>query len=170
MGRMLRPYRGVAPRVHPSVFIDASAQVIGDVEIAEESSVWMCAVVRGDVNAVRIGRRTNIQDGAVVHVMAGTHATGIGDEVTVGHGAMIHGCTIEPRCLVGIGAILLNGCRIGTESIVAAGALVTEGTQAPPRSLLMGSPAKVKRTLTDEEAREIRLYADRYVAYRKEYM
>lgn len=166
---MLRPYRGVAPRVHPTAFIDASAQVIGDVEIGEESSVWMCAVVRGDVHRIRIGRRTNVQDGVVVHVMTGTHDTHIGDEVTVGHGAMIHGCTIEPRCLVGIGAILLNGSRVGSGSIVAAGTLVTEEMQVPPRSLVMGSPAKVKRLLTQKEVDEIQLYADRYVGYAKEY-
>jgi len=167
---MLRPYRGVAPRVHPTAFIDASAQIIGDVEIGEESSVWMCAVVRGDVNAIRIGRRSNVQDGAVVHAMTGTHETHVGDGVTVGHAAVIHGCTIEGQCLIGIGAILLNGSRIGAGSIVAAGALVTENMQVPPRSLVMGSPGKVKRLLTQKEVDEIQLYADRYVGYRLEYV
>lgn len=167
---MLRPYRGITPRVHPTAFVDSSAQVIGDVEISDESSVWMCAVVRGDVNVIRVGRRTNIQDGTVVHAMLGTHETHIGDEVTIGHAAVIHGCTIEAQCLIGIGAILLNGARVGAGSIVAAGALVTEDMQVPPRSLVMGSPGKVKRLLTQKEVDEIRLYADRYVTYRLEYI
>jgi len=166
---MLRPYRGTRPRVAPSAFIDESAQVIGDVEIGEESSVWMCAVLRGDVHSIKVGRRSNIQDGAVVHAMTGTHPTAIGDNVTVGHAAVIHGCTIEAQCLVGIGAILLNGCHIGAGSIVAAGTLVTEGMKVPPKSLVMGSPGKVKRLLTQAEVANIQLYADRYVAYRLDY-
>ena len=167
---MLRPYRGVTPRVSPTAFIDSSAQIIGDVEIGDESSVWMCAVVRGDVNVIRVGRRSNIQDGAVVHAMLGTHETHIGDSVTIGHAAVIHGCAIESQCLIGIGAILLNGSRVGAGSIVAAGTLVTENMQVPPRSLVMGSPGKVKRLLTQKEAEEIQLYADRYVQYRMDYM
>ena len=167
---MLRPYRGISPRAHPTAFIDSSAQVIGDVEIGDESSVWMCAVVRGDVNVIRIGNRSNIQDGAVVHGMLHTHETHIGDNVTIGHAAVIHGCTIESHCLIGIGAILLNGARVGTGSIVAAGTLVTENMHVPPRSLVMGSPGKVKRLLTQKEVDEIQLYADRYVAYRTEYL
>ncbi len=167
---MLRPYRGVQPRVASSALIDDSAQVIGDVEIGEESSVWMCAVLRGDVHSITVGRRTNIQDGAVVHAMTGTHPTAIGDGVTVGHAAVIHGCTIEARCLIGIGAILLNGCRIGSGSIVAAGALVTEGMKVPPKSLVMGSPGKVKRLLTQHEVAGIDEYADRYVACRLDYI
>jgi carbonic anhydrase/acetyltransferase-like protein (isoleucine patch superfamily) len=167
---MLRPHRGRLPRVHSSAYIDHSAQVIGDVEDGEESSVWMSVVIRGDVHSIRIGRRTNIQDGTVVHVMKGTHATVIGDDVTIGHAALVHGCTIEDRCLIGMGAILLNGVHVGTGSIVAAGALLVEGMQVPPRSLVMGSPAKVKRTLTDAEVAEIQMYADRYVEYRLDYI
>jgi carbonic anhydrase/acetyltransferase-like protein (isoleucine patch superfamily) len=167
---VLRPHRGIAPTVHPSAFIDDSAQVIGEVEIGEESSVWMCAVVRGDVNAVRVGRRTNIQDGSVVHAMTGTHPTTIGDGVTIGHAAVIHGCTIESQCLIGMGAILLNGSHVGAGSIVAAGALLTEGTRVPPKSLVMGSPGKVKRLLTQAEIASIQQYADRYVDYRLDYM
>ena len=167
---MLRPYRGQLPRVHPSAFIDDSAQVIGDVEIGEDSSVWMCVVIRGDVNRIRIGRRSNVQDGTIVHVMKDTHPTVIGDDVTIGHAAVVHGCTIEDRCLIGMGAMLLNGAHIGADSIVAAGSLVTEGMRIPPRSLVMGRPAKVKRPLTDEEVAEIRWYADNYVAYRLDYM
>jgi len=160
----------VLPRVHPSAFIDDSAQVIGDVEIGEESSVWMAVVVRGDVNRIRIGRRSNIQDGTVVHVMRDTHPTTIGDNVTIGHGAVVHGCTIESQCLIGMGAILLNGAAVGAQSIVAAGALVVEGMKVPPRSLVMGSPGKVKRLLTQAEIAEIQTYADRYVEYRLDYM
>lgn len=157
------------PRVHERAYIDESAQVIGDVEIGEDSSIWMNVVLRGDVNRIRIGRRTNIQDGSVVHVMKGTHPTTIGDNVTVGHAAIVHGCTIHDRCLVGMGAILLNGAEIGTDSIVAAGTLIAEGTKIPPRSLVMGTPGKVRRELTDDEVRGIQAYADRYVEYAREY-
>ena len=163
---MLRSYRGRLPVVHPSAFIDDSAQVIGDVEIGEESSVWMMVVVRGDVHRIRIGRRTNVQDGTVVHVMKNTHPTTIGDEVTIGHAAVIHGCTIEDRCLIGMGAILLNGSHIGSGSIVAAGALVPERMQIPAGSLVMGSPAKVRRPVVEREAADIQMLADRYVSYR----
>jgi carbonic anhydrase/acetyltransferase-like protein (isoleucine patch superfamily) len=167
---MLRPHRGRLSRAHPTAYIDDSAQVIGDVEIGEESSVWMCVVIRGDVHRIRIGRRSNVQDGTVVHAMKDTHPTTIGDDVTIGHGALVHGCTIEDRCLIGIGTILLNGVRIGTGSIVAAGTLLPEGTDVPSRSLVMGVPGKVKRTLGDRDVAEIQMYADRYVAYRRDYM
>jgi carbonic anhydrase/acetyltransferase-like protein (isoleucine patch superfamily) len=166
---MLRPYRGTLPRVHPTAYIDDSAQIIGDVEIGEESSVWMSVVIRGDVHRIRIGRRTNVQDGAVVHVMKDAHPTAVGDNVTIGHGAIVHGCTVEDQCLIGMGAILLNGSHIGTQTIVAAGTLVVEGMKVPPRSLVMGSPGKVKRLLTHAEIAEIQLYADRYVQYRLDY-
>src|SRR5207248_10155445 len=141
-----------------------------DVEIGEESSVWMSVVIRGDVNRILIGRRTNVQDGTVVHVMKDTHATIIGDNVTIGHAAVVHGCTIEHQCLIGMGAILMNGAHIGAGSIVAAGTLVVEGMKVPPKSLVMGSPGKVKRLLTQAELAEIQLYADRYVGYRLDYM
>jgi carbonic anhydrase/acetyltransferase-like protein (isoleucine patch superfamily) len=167
---MIRAHRGRVPRIPPSAYIDDSAQVIGEVEIGEESSVWMCVVIRGDVNWIRIGRRTNVQDGAVVHGMLKTHPTAIGDEVTIGHGAVVHGCTIEDQCLVGMGAILLNGSHVGAGSIVAAGTLLVEGMKVPPRSLVMGSPGRVKRALTDAEVADIQAYADRYVGYRLDYM
>ena len=170
MPGVLRPFRGQYPRIHPSCFIDDSAQVIGDVEIGHESSVWMTVVIRGDVHRIRIGRRTNIQDGSIVHVMKDTHPTRIGDNVTVGHAAIVHGCTVEDQCLIGMGAILLNGCRIGTGSIVAAGSLVVEGMDVPPRSLVMGNPARLKRAVGESDVAEIQLYADRYVQYRLEYM
>lgn len=167
---MLRPYRSILPRVHPTAYIDQSAQVIGDVEIGEESSVWMNVVIRGDVNLIRIGRRSNIQDGAVIHVMRDTHPTRIGDEVTVGHAAVLHGCTVRSRCLIGMGALVLNGAEIGEESIVAAGTLVPEEMKIPARSLVMGRPAIRKRGLTDEDVATIRGYAERYVGYRKDYL
>jgi carbonic anhydrase/acetyltransferase-like protein (isoleucine patch superfamily) len=166
---MLRPYRSTYPRVHPTAFVDESAQVIGDVEIGEESGVWMNAVIRGDVHSIRIGRQTNIQDACVVHVMRGTHATHIGDRVTVGHGALLHSCTIVGRCLIGMGAIILNGAEIGEDSIVAAGALIPEGMKAPPRSLMMGSPGQRRREVRDEEVAGILAYARRYVEYRNDY-
>jgi carbonic anhydrase/acetyltransferase-like protein (isoleucine patch superfamily) len=167
---VLRPYRGTSPRIHPTAFVDDSAQIIGDVEIGEESGVWMCAVLRGDVQRIRVGRRSNIQDGSIVHVMSGTHATAIGDNVTIGHGAIVHGCTIEDECLIGMGAILLNGVHVGSGSIVAAGTLLVEGQQVPAKSLVMGSPGKVKRLLTQTEIASIHGYADRYVSYRLDYM
>ena len=167
---MLRAHQGRLPVVHESAFVDASAQVIGDVAIGQESSIWMNVVVRGDVHAIRIGRRTNIQDGTIVHVMRDTHPTTIHDEVTIGHGAIVHGCTIYSRVLIGMGAILLNGVEIASDSIVAAGTLLTEGTVVAPRSLMMGNPGKLRRQLTDEEIGSIKWYADNYVRYRLDYM
>jgi gamma-carbonic anhydrase len=167
---MLRPYRGILPHVHPTAYVDESAQVVGDVTIGEESSVWLCVVIRGDVHRIRIGRRTNVQDGTVVHVMKDTHPTTIGDEVTIGHHAMIHGCTIEDRCLIGMSATLLNGVVIGAGSIVAAGTLLPEGVVVPPRSLVMGTPGKIRKQLDEAAVAEIQMYADRYVSYRLDYM
>jgi len=167
---LLRPFRGRLPVVDPAAYVDASAQVIGDVEIGAESSVWMHVVLRGDVNRIRIGRRTNIQDGSIVHVMHGTHPTSIGDDVTIGHGAIVHGCTIGDRVLIGMGAIVLNGAVVAQDSIVAAGTLVPEGATIPSRSLAMGSPARVRRLLTDAEVASILDYASSYVGYRRDYM
>jgi carbonic anhydrase/acetyltransferase-like protein (isoleucine patch superfamily) len=166
---MLRPYRSVRPTVHASAFVDSSAQVIGDVHIGPESSVWMNVVIRGDHNYIRIGARSNVQDLTLVHIMRDTHPTIIGDDVTIGHSAVVHGCTIENRCLIGMGAILLNGCVIGTGSIVAAGALVPEGMIVPPGSMVMGMPAKIRRQLTPEEDASIKWYADNYVQYRLDF-
>ena len=167
---MLRTYRGVTPAVDSTAYLEESAQIIGDVTIGAESSVWMNVVVRGDVHRITIGRRSNLQDGTIVHVMHGTHPTAIGDEVTVGHGAIVHGCTVRDRVLIGMGAILLNGVDVGEDSIVAAGTLLAEETRIPPRSLVMGSPGKVRRELTDAEVASIRDYAERYVGYRLDYM
>lgn len=167
---MIRTCKGVTPRVAADAYVDPSAQVIGEVEIGRESSIWMNVVIRGDVNHVRIGRRSNVQDGTVVHVMNRTHPTTIGSDVTIGHGAIVHGCTIGDRVLVGMGAILLNGVEIASDCIVAAGTLLPEGTRVPARSLVMGSPGKVRRALTEAEVSSIQGYADNYVAYRAEYM
>ena len=168
---MLRIFRNHAPKVAPSAYVDDSAQVIGDVVIGEESSVWMNAVVRGDVNHIRIGNRTNIQDGTVVHVMRDPpHPTVVGDDVTVGHGVVLHGCTVANRCLIGMGAILLNGSSVGEDCIVAAGTLLPEGMAVPGRSLVMGSPGRVRRALTDDEIAFILQSAQNYVAYRLDYM
>ena len=168
---MIRAYKSIAPAVHDTAYVDPSAQVIGDVVIGEESSLWLNVVVRGDVNVIRLGARSNLQDGVVVHVnRVPSHPTIVGDDVTVGHGAILHGCTIEDRCLIGMGAILLNGVRLGHDSIVAAGALITERTDIPPRSLVMGSPARVKRPLTDDEVAGILAGARSYVRYRLDYM
>jgi carbonic anhydrase/acetyltransferase-like protein (isoleucine patch superfamily) len=167
---VIRTFRSFTPAVDVTAYVDKSAQVIGDVVIGAESSVWMNVVIRGDVNSIRIGRRSNIQDLTMVHVMRDTHPTMIGDEVTIGHSAVVHGTTIEDRVLIGMAAVLLNGVHVGHDSIVAAGTLLTEGSHIPPRSLVMGRPGKVKRELTDEEVAEIRWYADNYVAYRLEYM
>jgi carbonic anhydrase/acetyltransferase-like protein (isoleucine patch superfamily) len=167
---MIRPFKNFQPVIDPTAYVDESAQVIGDVVIGAESSIWMNVVVRGDVNHIRIGRRTNIQDLTMVHVMRETNPTMIGDEVTVGHSAVVHGCTIEDRVLVGMGAMLLNGVHVEHDAIIAAGTLLTEGTHVPARSLVMGRPGRVKRALTDAEVTEIRWYADSYVRYRLEYV
>ncbi len=167
---MIRPYRSVLPRIDPTAFVDDTAQVVGDVEIGAESSLWMNVVVRGDVNWIRIGRRSNLQDGTIVHVMRGTHPTTIGDEVTAGHGVILHGCTVHSRCLIGMGALLLNGVEVGPDCIIAAGTLLAEDAKIPPGSLVMGRPGKVKRPLTADEIASIKDYADRYVGYRLEYM
>ncbi len=166
---MIRPFRNVLPTVHPSAYVDVSAQVIGDVQIGAESSVWMNVVIRGDVNHVRIGARSNVQDLTLIHVMRDTNPTVIGDDVTIGHSAVVHGCTIEDRCLIGMGAILLNGVVVGSGSIVAAGALIPEGTVIPPGSMVMGMPAKVRRSLSAEESASIQWYANNYVRYRVDF-
>jgi len=153
------------PQIHPTAYIEESAQVIGDVSIGEHSSVWFNAVVRGDVHFIRIGSRTNIQDGTVIHVSNGTHETILEDEVTVGHNVTLHGCYIERGCLIGIGAIVMDGVRVGERSLVAAGSLLSPGTQVPPRSLVMGVPAKVKRPLTDEEVAGLDQFWQNYVRY-----
>ena len=147
----IRAFQGLMPRLHPSAFIADGAQVIGQVEIGEESSIWYNTVLRGDVNTITIGRRTNIQDLTMVHVERGTHPTRIGDDVTVGHHVVLHGCTLGNRVLVGIGAIVLNGVIIEDDAFIAAGTLLTPGTHVPSGSMVMGTPGKVKRPLTEAE-------------------
>jgi carbonic anhydrase/acetyltransferase-like protein (isoleucine patch superfamily) len=166
---LIRGYRGHTPQIAPSAYIDPQAVIIGDVVIGEDSSVWPCAVVRGDVHYIRIGARTNIQDGSVLHVMRDTNALVLGDDVTVGHSVTLHGCTIESRCLIGMGSVLLNGAVIGTGSIIAAGTLVPERTIVPAGSLMMGQPAKLRRSLTAEDLASIDAYSRRYVEYKETY-
>lgn len=152
-----------------SAYVDCASVIIGDVMIGEDSSVWPLCVVRGDVNYIRIGARTNIQDGSILHVMKDEYPLILGDDITVGHSVTLHGCTIESRCLIGMRATILNGVVVGEGSIVAAGTLLTERTIIPPRSLVVGSPGKIKRTLTAIDQATIDRYAQRYVEYKETY-
>ncbi|OLC80841.1 MAG: gamma carbonic anhydrase family protein [Nitrospirae bacterium 13_1_20CM_4_62_6] len=167
---MIRTFQGIKPTIAASAFIEETAVVIGDVVIGEESSVWFHAVVRGDVHSIRIGKRTNIQDLSVVHVTHDTHPTVLGDDVTVGHHVVLHGCTIKNRVLIGMGALIMDGAVIGEDCIVGAGALVTERTIVPPKSLILGAPAKVKRPVTEAELAWIRESAQNYVKYARQYL
>ena len=166
---MLRAFKDKAPKVGTNVYIADTALVIGDVEIGEDSSVWFGSVVRGDVNYIRIGARTNIQDITMIHVSSKTHPTILEDEITVGHRVTLHGCHVESRCLIGIGAILLDGVRVGRESLVAAATLLTPGTVIPPRSLVMGSPGRVKRELADDELAHLDRSWRNYVELKEHY-
>ena len=166
---MIRPFGPVHPQVHNSAYVDESAQVIGDVHIGEEASIWCNATVRGDMYYIRIGNRSNVQDNSVIHTRTGSHPTILEDEVTIGHSVTLHGCYIEKGALIGIGSIVLDGVRVGAQSLVAAGSLLTPGTIIPPRSLVMGAPAKVKRELTAEEVASLDLFWQNYVEYTKKY-
>ena len=166
---MIRPFGGVHPLIHPTAFVEESAQVIGDVHLGEESSIWFNAVVRGDVHYIRIGDRTNVQDNSVIHVRNGSHPTILEDEVTVGHSVTLHGCHVERGALIGIGSIVLDDVRVGSLSIVAAGAVVSPGTVIPPHSLVMGLPARIKRQLTDEEVNDLSVFWKNYVEYTRIY-
>ncbi len=161
---MIKSFQNIAPNIHASAFIAEDAVIIGDVEIGEQASVWYGSILRGDVNFIRIGARTNIQDGTIIHVSRETHSTVLEEEITVGHRVTLHGCYVEKGCLIGIGAIVLDGARIGRNSLVAAGSLVTPGTQIPERSLVMGSPARVKRELTDEEVTDLEKFWRNYIS------
>ncbi|MDH4079052.1 MAG: gamma carbonic anhydrase family protein [Nitrospira sp.] len=167
---MIRTFQGIKPTIPTSCFIEATAVVIGDVVMGEECSVWFNAVIRGDVHYIRIGDRTNVQDLCMLHVTHDTHPLIIGNGVTIGHSVVLHGCTIRDRVLVGMGAIIMDGAVIGEDSVVGAGALVTEGTVVPPKSLILGSPAKVKRPVTEQELSWIKESADNYVKYAGQYM
>jgi carbonic anhydrase/acetyltransferase-like protein (isoleucine patch superfamily) len=166
----VRAFKGITPRIHPTCFIEQSAQVIGDVELGEGSSIWFNTVVRGDVNRIRIGRRTNIQDLSLIHVLKDRHATTIGDDVTVGHHVVLHGCTVGHRVLVGMSAVLMDGVEVGDDCIIAAGALLTPGTRIPPGMLALGSPAKPKRPLTPDEREWLTRSAANYVEYARTYL
>jgi carbonic anhydrase/acetyltransferase-like protein (isoleucine patch superfamily) len=166
---MIRSFRGVEPQIHPTAFVADGAHVIGDVHIGEQSSIWFNTVVRGDMFYIRIGARTNVQDNCVVHTRTGAHPAILEDEVTVGHSVTLHGCYIERGSLIGIGSILLDDVRVGAQSLVAAGSLLSPGTIIPPRSLVMGMPAKVKRPLTEEEVAGLAAYWQNYVTFTKLY-
>jgi len=166
---MIIPYRGIKPRIDPSVFIAEGAQIIGDVEIGRDSSVWFNTVIRGDVHYIRIGERTNIQDNCVLHVTHDTYPLVIGSDVTVGHGAILHAATIKERCLIGMGAKVLDNATVGPYALVAAGALVLENFEVPEGALVAGVPARFKRMLTEEEREQIVQSAQNYVGYVKTY-
>jgi carbonic anhydrase/acetyltransferase-like protein (isoleucine patch superfamily) len=166
----IRPFGGKAPRLHESVFAVDGALVIGDVEIGPDSSLWFGTIVRGDVNFIRLGARTNVQDHTVIHVTSRTHPTVVGDDVTLGHRVTLHGCTVRDRCLVGIGAVIMDGAVVGEDAMVGAGALVPPRMIVPPRTLAVGSPAKVKRELTDAEVAHLRQSAENYVRYARQYV
>jgi carbonic anhydrase/acetyltransferase-like protein (isoleucine patch superfamily) len=167
---VLRTVGGKRPVFGRDVFLAETCAVIGEVEIGDDASIWYSAVVRGDVMPIRIGARTNIQDGTVIHVTSGKYGTTIGSDCTVGHAAIVHACTVEDFCLVGMGSILLDGCVIGRGSFVGAGALVTPGTVIPPGSLVLGSPARVKRPITDAEREQIEYGAKHYVELARDYL
>jgi carbonic anhydrase/acetyltransferase-like protein (isoleucine patch superfamily) len=166
---MLRPYRGKFPSVAASAYVDPSAQVIGDVFIGERSSIWANTTLRGDVNRIYIGEETNIQDNSVLHGELDEYEVIVGNRVTVGHMAVLHGCVVEDDCLIGIGAIILNGAKIGRGSVIAAGALVSESMEVPANSLVMGLPAKVRRQVSAEERERFAKNNQNYIRYRQDY-
>jgi carbonic anhydrase/acetyltransferase-like protein (isoleucine patch superfamily) len=167
---MIRSYKGKAPTVPESCFVDASAQIIGDVVLGEHASIWMNAVLRGDVHSIRVGAHSNVQDGSVLHGMKEQYGVFLGEYVTVGHSVILHGCTIEDRCLIGMGSIILNGARIGAGSIIAAGTLIPEKTIVEPGSLWMGSPGKFRRKLEEKDQETITRYARNYLEYKESYL
>ncbi|MBI5406179.1 MAG: gamma carbonic anhydrase family protein [Nitrospirae bacterium] len=166
---LIKPYKGIHPKIHPTVFVVETAVIIGDVEIGEYSSIWFNAVVRGDVHYIRIGDRTNIQDLCMLHVTKDTHPLILGNDITVGHSVTLHGCTIKDRCLIGMGTTILDGAVVGEDCIIGAGALVTEGAVIPPGTLAIGMPAKPKRDLTEKEVARIRQSAQNYIDYARTY-
>ncbi|MFZ0963293.1 MAG: gamma carbonic anhydrase family protein [Terriglobia bacterium] len=166
---MILTLAGRIPRIAASAYVAPSADVIGTVDLGENSSVWFQCVLRGDIEPIRVGANSNIQDGTIVHTFEGAPAV-VGDWVTVGHRVVLHGCTVEDNCLIGMGAVLLNNVRVGEGSIVAAGALVAEDTVIPPRSLYMGVPAKLRRAVTEDEQAFIRMHAAHYLEYKERYL
>lgn len=166
---LIATFQGSSPRIPASVFIAPTATVVGDVVFGEEASVWYGAVIRGDVGAIRIGAKSNIQDGCVLHVTSGGQPLVVGAEVTVGHRVILHGATVEDRCLIGMGSVLLDGCVIGEESLVAAGSIVLESTRVPPRSFVAGVPAKIKGPIPDAAHARLRESAEGYVRLAREH-
>src|SRR5437660_8341998 len=167
---MIRPFRDIHPQIHRTAFIADSAQIIGDVHVGDQASIWFGAVARGDMFYIRVGDRTNVQDNCVLHTRTGELPTILEDQVTVGHSVTLHGCYVEHGSLIGIGSIGLDDARIGAQSLVAAGSLVSPGTIVPPRSLVIGMPARVKRPLTDEEVLSLDRYWQNYVEYSAHYL
>ncbi|MGI9102662.1 MAG: gamma carbonic anhydrase family protein [Terriglobales bacterium] len=167
---MIRSYKGISPNVPASAYVDESAQLIGDVTLGEHASVWMNAVLRGDVHYIKIGAHTNIQDNSVLHGMLNQWPVELGEWVTVGHSVTLHGCVIEDKCLIGMGSIILNGARIGRGSIIAAGTVIPEGTHIEPGSLWMGVPGKFRKKLGPEDQENILAYAKRYTEYKESYL
>ena len=167
---MIRSYKGVKPVIPANCYVDDSAQIIGDVQLGEHASVWMCAVLRGDVHEIRIGAHSNVQDNSVLHGMKEQYGVYLGEYVTVGHSVTLHGCVIEDRCLIGMGSIILNGAKIGAGSIIAAGTLIPEKTIVEPGSLWMGSPGKFRRQLDERDQETILRYARNYLEYKEEYL
>lgn len=167
---MLRSYQGITPTIPASCYIDPSAQIVGDVVFGEHSSAWMNAVIRGDVNSIRIGANSNVQDCAVLHGMRYVYPVHVGDWVTIGHNATVHGCVLADAVLVGIGATILNDAKIGEGSIIAAGAVIPEHTVIPPNSLVAGVPGKIRRTLGDKDRELILQYAKNYLDYTEIYL
>lgn len=163
------PFKDRKPRLGQRVFIAENAAIIGDVEIADDVSVWYGAVLRGDMHFIRIGARSNIQDNCVLHGTEDTWPVLLEEEVTVGHGAIVHGCVIRRGCLIGMGSRILDGAEIGEDTLVGAGALVTEGMKVPPRSLVLGAPAKVRRELTGDEVNRIHQNFQHYLVYKEHY-
>lgn len=166
---LILPFKDIHPKIHDTAFIADDVHVIGDVEIGEDANIWFGSTLRGDVSYIRIGARTNIQDMTMIHVSSNFGPTIIGEEVTVGHRVTLHGCHVERQCLIGMGAILMDEARIGEQSIIGAGSLVSPGTIIPPRVLALGSPARVKRDLTDEELAYLDKSWRNYVDLKKEY-
>ena len=167
---MLRSYKGITPQIQDTCYVDESAQLIGDVVLGEHASVWMNAVLRGDVHEIRVGHHSNIQDCSILHGMKQQYGVYVGDYVTVGHNVVLHGCRIEGPCLIGMGSIILNGAVVGAGSIIAAGTLIPEKTIIEPNSLWMGSPGKFRRKLEKEDEAMILRYAENYLGYKQSYL
>ena len=167
---MIRPYQGILPTIPTSCYVDLSAQIIGDVVLGDRASVWMNAVVRGDVNSIRIGACSNVQDCCVLHGQRNLYSVTVGDWVTIGHNATVHGCIVEDAVLIGMGVTILNDCRIGEGSIIAAGAVLPEHTVVPPRTLWAGVPGKLRRQLADSDRALILEYAQNYLDYTEIYL